>query len=444
MRFTNRHYKMKIHKSVFLIFFIRFSFFTSFAQILPTPIGTKSAPENSEVSIRLVKRFQNNNSFPVNIEDIHDTTINSPKSVNILESRNKFYIHSLEGCLTSVYNLSDLKLIKTIHHQFTVDNQFLFHENTYFDYKFITKKNEVNIFKGKPVESCFSHNGKYLWVTYYRRSYDEKAVDPSAVCIIDTEADTIVRVMPTAPLPKMISCSPDNQTIAVTHWGDNSVGLIDISSESPDSFFYKKDIVIDYRMPLNFSLDKTVNRDQNCGHCLRGTVFTPDSKYILIGKMGSNSIAVVDAVEKKYIGSVSGMKKNMRHLLISNDDIYISINSSGFVQKAPLNDFVTYFSGKSVKKTYQDWKNVYVGKGARTIVVNPTGEFLFAAVNNMSKIAIVRTKDMKLIAECKADSYPVGMDISDDGSHLIVTAQGKSDGGGNSVTIYKVNYQSIN
>ena len=134
----------------------------------------------------------------------------------------------------------------------------------------------------------------------------------------------------------------------------------------------------------------------------------------------------------------------MRHLLISNDDIYISINSSGFVQKAPLNDFVTYFSDKSVKKPYQDWKNVFVGKGARTIVVDPTGEFLFAAVNNMSKIAIVRTKDMKLIAECKADSYPVGMDISDDGSYLIVTAQGKSDGGGNSVTIYKVNYQSIN
>ena len=413
---------------------------SAFSQIQRTPIGTSSLPANADVSISLERRFQQNNINPLNVADVYDTTINSPKSANILDAKNKFYVHSLEGCMTSVYSLIDFKPLKVIQHKFSKQDQSLFHETTYFDYQFKTRDKDYNFFSGKPVESCFSHDGRYLWVTYYRRSYDEKAMDPSAVCIIDTETDEIVRVMPTAPLPKMISCSPDNQTIAITHWGDNSVGLIDISGSTADKFFYKKDIVIDYRMNLNFSAKDTIDRDQNCGLCLRGTVFTPDSKYILVGKMGSNSVGVVDVVNKKYLGSVSGMKTNMRHLVISNSNLYISINSSGFVQKAPLNDFLTHFNSKLKNQPYKKWQSVFVGKGARTIVVSPNGEYLFAAVNNMSKIAIVRTRDMKLIAECKADSYPVGMDISGDGQWLIVTAQGKSGGGGNSVMVYKVKY----
>lgn len=413
---------------------------SAFSQIQRTSIGTSSLPANADVSISLERRFQQNNINPLNLADVYDTTINSPKSANILDAKNKFYVHSLEGCMTSVYSLIDFKPLKVIQHKFNKQDQSLFHETTYFDYQFKTRDKDYNFFSGKPVESCFSHDGRYLWVTYYRRSYDEKAMDPSAVCIIDTETDEIVRVMPTAPLPKMISCSPDNQTIAITHWGDNSVGLIDISGSTADKFFYKKDIVIDYRMNLNFSAKDTIDRDQNCGLCLRGTVFTPDSKYILVGKMGSNSVGVVDVVNKKYLGSVSGMKTNMRHLVISNSNLYISINSSGFVQKAPLNDFLTHFNSKLKNQPYKKWQSVFVGKGARTIVVSPNGEYLFAAVNNMSKIAIVRTRDMKLIAECKADSYPVGMDISGDGQWLIVTAQGKSGGGGNSVMVYKVKY----
>jgi hypothetical protein len=47
---------------------------------------------------------------------------------------------------------------------------------------------------------------------------------------------------------------------------------------------------------------------------------------------------------------------------------------------------------------------------------------------------------MKVIAQCPADSYPVGMDISSDGRTLIVTSQGRNEGGGNSVMIFRVEY----
>lgn len=43
---------------------------------------------------------------------------------------------------------------------------------------------------------------------------------------------------------------------------------------------------------------------------------------------------------------------------------------------------------------------------------------------------------MLVLTTIKADSYPVGMDISPDDKELIVTSQGKSGGGGNSVMIF--------
>ncbi len=413
------------------------------ANNLSVPIGTSSISADSEVTIQLVKRYQHYNAHPKDPADYYDQSINSPKSVHILDTKKKFYVNSLEGSTTSVYSLENFKLMKVITHDFNAANQNLFAQHSNLNFSFKTKTNQLNYFTGKPVESCFSHNGKYLWIPYYRRSYDHNAVDPSAVCIIDTDTDSIVRVMTIASLPKMIACSPDNNTIAVTHWGDNTVTLIDISSGKPEKFTYLDNIVIDHRLSLNYAANAKIDRDHNCGNCLRGTVFTPDSKYIFVGKMGGNGIAVLDVVNRKYIGTVTGMKTNMRHLVIKNSELYISINKTGFVQKTALKDFIDHFSAKSKEEPYTKWESAYVGLGARTITLDRTGKYLIAAVNNESKVVVVRTSDMKVIAECCADSYPVGMDISADGQWLIVTAQGKGGGkgGGNSVMVYKVNYK---
>lgn len=411
------------------------------AQVQRVPIATSSTPKESEVTLVLKKRFQHYNETPSNKDDVFDRNIHSPKSVNILDAQNKFYVHSLEGRVTTVYSLDSFLLKKVIQHAFNKSNQTLFKDTYYFDYKFKDKNKTPNIFEGKPVESCFSHNGKYLWVTYYRRTYDPNASEPSALCIIDTEKDSIVRVMPTAPLPKMIVCSPDNKVIAVTHWGDNTVGLIDISSDSVQNFKPICNLTIDYKLAMSFSSDKQVDRDAECGHCLRGTVFTPDGKYVLIGKMGDSGVAVVDVEKNLYLGTVYGMRDNLRHLVIHGDYLYLSINKHGYVQKAEWRKLIQHFLEKGKTEPYKDWTSVYVGAGARTISLRKDGKYLFAAVNNESKIVAIRTSDMKIVAECKADSYPVGMDISDDGHWLMVTAQGKGDGGGNSVMIYEITYK---
>jgi len=409
-------------------------------------LGIKSAPVVAAVSMELYARFQHKVATTKNANDKFDVSINSPKSVNYLPEKGKFYVQSLEGNETVVYDLKSLQKLKVIKHDFNASNQHLFKdgESTCFDYQFQFRSGSFNTFKGKPVESCFSHNGRFLWVTYYRRSYDPNAINPSAVAIIDTNTDEIVRVMPSGVLPKMIAASPDNRFVAVTHWGDNTIGIIDIQGEDPFQFKYVKHLIVEHRLELSFGVNEKIDRDANCGYCLRGTVFTPDSKYLFVGRMGGGGIALFD-VDKdfEYMGVTFTQYHNIRHLVISGDDLLVSTNSNGYIQKIPWRKFVEHRleNGGKVSTLSEGWQNCYVGPGVRTISVSNGGKYIFACVNETSKIVAVETSTMKVVSEIPADSFPVGMEITDTNDYLLVTAQGKSNaGGGHSVTIYKVTF----
>lgn len=407
---------------------------------------TSKEPSESLIfkELRLARVIQNKVMKPKDSLSVFEPAINSPKSVIYSKDGSKFYINSLEGGVTAVFDTKSFRKLKEIRHEFNAENNALFknNENTVFDYKFKQVRKEYNYFSGKPVESCLSHNGKYLWVTYYRRNYDVKAESPSAVAIIDTELDQIVRVMPSGPLPKMIACSNDNKYIAVTHWGDNTVGLIDISASDPVDFKYVSHIVVDNRLSLNFS--KTDNRDSKCGNCLRGTTFTPDNKNILIAKMGGNGIAIIDVNAQKYVGTITGSYQNLRHLVINNNQIFLSSNKFGYVQKAKLNDILTSGPNEQKQIEYKNWQSVNVGTGARTIDVTKDGKTIFACVNNESKVAVIDAESMKVISELRVASFPVGMSLSPDDKQLIITSQGKSGvlNSGNTVTVFDVVYRN--
>lgn len=408
-------------------------------------IGVTSTPAQAPVSLELVARFQHRVANTKHPKDKYDRDINSPKSVNYLPEKKKFYVQSLEGFETVVYSLETFEKLKVIRHTFNAENQYLFKDGEYtaFDYQYRYRKSDFNMFSGKPVESCFSHNGKYLWVTYYRRSYDANAENPSALAIIDTDTDEIVRVMPTGILPKMIAASPDSRYVAVTHWGDNTLGIIDTQGNDPMQFNYVNHAIVDKRLEVKFEPGVKVDRDSNCGYCLRGTVFTPDSKYLLVGRMGGDGgIAVFDLEnDYQYLGVTYSPYYNIRHLIITGDDLIVSSNSLGQIQKTNWKEFIENRLANAGKNTRDNsaWESTYVGGGARTIVASSTGKYIFACVNNQSKIVVVNSQTMKRVAEIPADSFPVGMEITDDDEYLMVTAQGKSQkGGGHSLMVYKI------
>lgn len=70
---------------------------------------------------------------------------------------------------------------------------------------------------------------------------------------------------------------------------------MDISSDRPEDWHYISNYVIGSKLSLDYSRTEPVNRDNGSGHCLRGTLFTPDNRYLLVGCMGgAGGIAVID------------------------------------------------------------------------------------------------------------------------------------------------------
>ena len=405
------------------------------------PMGTSTSKNGLEMA--LIARFQNYDHRRNAGADHHDDDVYSPKSARFLSNGTKVYVNSLEGYKTVVYDPKTLQKIRSIEHYFGPETESIFgDENTVFGYKYNRRSpsGNPNHFKGKPVESALSHGERYLWVPYYRRDFDKGATSPSAVSVIDTQTDKIVRVLPTGPIPKYVAISPDNKWAAIAHWGDNTLGVIDISSGDPAKFHYLEKRLVVERILSQAGLSGT-NRDSSCGYCLRGTIFTPDSKTLLVSRMGGGGVAAFDVATWKYLGTIKGEKPTPRHLVISKDGqwLYMSSNKSGYVSKAPLQEVVNALRGSNGERVeYAGWQTVYVGIGARTIELSDDGTLLLAAVNNSAELVAVDPVTMKVLNRIRTDSYAVGLALSPDGSQAWTTSQGRGGQGGNSVCVYEI------
>lgn len=381
--------------------------------------------------------------------DIRDADINSPKSVRFSGDGKKIYINSLEGSKTVVYTWPDLRKLQTISHVFNASHAALFqNETTVFDYPYYRQSpgGHPNIFAGKPVESELSHEGRYLWIPYYRRSFDSSGQSPGAVAIVDTLDDKIVRVMPTGPIPKYVVASPDGRHVAIIHWGDNTIGLIDTSSGDPRSFKYTSHLIVENKMS---QADKGgTDRDRTCGFCLRGSVFSADSQYLLVARMGQGGVAGFHIPTQKYLGTVMNVKSTPRHLVLSRDgrSLIASSNVSGYVSKVSMDSLVRALeSAQGRKIAGPTWQATMVGVGARTVDITHDGQFLFVAVNNTSELVAVHTESLLVVSRVKVDPFAVGLAIAPDDRTVVLTSQGRSGrGGGNAVNFIRVNIRGGN
>lgn len=398
-------------------------------------VGDRSSSGSDSLRLEVIGRRQ---GFSGSDKSTYDKSIFSPKSA--LFSGTKLYVNSLEGCLTAVYSVPSLRRLSLIEYDFPSGSgaKWAKPSGHYLFSHYSDGKNRK--FRGKPVEGAFSHDGRYLWVTFYRRSFDINAQDPSAVAVIDTRTDSIVRMFETGPLPKMIAVSPDSKRVAVTHWGDNTIGLIDISSRDMKKWRHLPPIEIGQKLQLDFPLDKSVNRDANSGNLLRGTVFTPDGKWLLVSGM-HGPLQVIDVEKGKPVGQANDVY-GLRHLAINNGFVYGSHNLNGIICRFPLDALIE----DAIKAESEGRKSIKagkvetckVGKGARTLVVSPDGRYVFVACNTESALYVVDTRTMKVVDTLTIDSYPVGLAISPDGTLLAVTSQGREGNGGNALNLVKV------
>lgn len=369
-----------------------------------------------------------------------DTDIFSPKSVNFHPDGKRCYVNSLEGCRTVVYTVPELEKVAVIEHRFPSSTGNLWAPSSDY-YSFTHYPGAASRpFQGKPVEGAFSHSGRYFWVPYYRRSFDINAQDPSAVAVIDTKGDSIVRMFETGPLPKMVAYSADAGLIAITHWGDNTVGLIDVRSATPNAWHHIPPLIAGKKQVLDFPLDKSIDRDAKSGLKLRGTVFTPGGRYLLVSAMGG-PMQVFDILRHEYVGHINSAY-GVRHLIIKDDILYGSQNIAATVLSLPLDSLIPGIN-KAIEtgnKTIavNGWKKCKVGGGARTLDASPDGKLLFVACNSASEVCAVDAESMTVVDRIKVDSYPVGLDVSEDGGLMAVTSQGRKGFGGNALNLFRI------
>jgi DNA-binding beta-propeller fold protein YncE len=277
-------------------------------------------------------------------------------------------------------------------------------------------------------------------VPYYRRDWDRYGQSPSAIAIIDTRTDEIVRVMQTGPVPKFVVASPDGHYVAVMNWGDNTIGLIDTSSRDPRQYRYVAHMVVEKQLSQD-GLEGT-DRDSTCGFCLRGSLFTPDSQYLIVSRMGKGGIAGFHIPTRTYLGSIMNIASTPRHMVLSPDSqtIYVSSNYAGVVSKAPLVEVVKALaSAKGKRINGPKWQSVSVGQGARTLDISPRGRFLFVAVNNSAELVTLDSQTLQVLSRINVDPFSVGLAVAPDMSAVIVTSQGRAgQGGGNAVNIIRV------
>lgn len=405
-------------------------------------VGDRMVSADSGIVITCAARLRN-----PGYGENRDIDINSPKSVTFSRDGRKMYVNSLEGCATVVYESATLKKIKVIQHRFSQKDSLLWlPASGFYDFTHYTG-GESRPFRGKPVESALTPDGRYLFVSYYRRTFDINAQDPSAIAIIDTRTDSIVAMTESGPLPKMVTVSNDGNMLAITHWGDNTVGLMDISSEDIHDWHHLPPVVVGRKLKLDYSLDTPVNRDASSGFLLRGTLFLPGDSLLLVSGM-AGPVSVIDLKRHLWAGTIPSLQ-SVRHISRHGDMLYMSRNVAGDILRVSVDSIVRSFLVAEGGNRF-DVKGVescHVGDGARTLKISPDGKYAFVACNLDCRLYVVRTSDMSVVGSISADAFPVGLDISPDGRMVVTTSQGRKNNrysehpvGGNAVNVFSVDY----
>ena len=99
-----------------LLFLLSLCATTAWSQdVVHSRIGQTDQSADGSVRLTLLHKFQ---SFSTADHQTYDADIHSPKSVNIHPSGEKFYVNSLEGFCTVVYEMGTWKKLKVVHQPF--------------------------------------------------------------------------------------------------------------------------------------------------------------------------------------------------------------------------------------------------------------------------------------------------------------------------------------
>ena len=240
-----------------------------------------------------------------------------------------------------------------------------------------------SVVRGSPVETAFSPDAKYAYVSnyvMYGTGWDPSAIDTcqgkdhdqSFVYRVNTTAFKIDRVIKVGAVPKYLAVSPDNKYVVVSNFCSLDVSIIDVST------------------------NKAVQRI-DVGLHPRGIAITNDSAIAYVTVMGGGNIIAIN-LRDFTTRIITSAGYTPRHLVLSPDNsvLYITNNKAGQVRAInPLTDTLI--------------KSVATGSEPRTMVMSDDGFSLYVVNYESDTMVKVRTSDMQVIQTVKTGHHPVGI-----------------------------------
>jgi DNA-binding beta-propeller fold protein YncE len=319
----------------------------------------------------------------------------APKSVELSPDSNYAAIMNLEGCNIWIVDADSFYIRQKVEFDQT--------KATGWDYDL---QKPIPSFAEKPVECDFSEHGKYLWVSFHNGScvvrYNPYSphTDSSVVCFKTKGQLATVKhpkggdnsrvempLVPVGSTPKVIKVTPNGKLALVANWHSSSISIV-----TADSLKKIKDIKVGngYYIP-------------------RGIAVSSNSKTAYICNMRGGTISVIDLDSLKQIKELH-ITPNPRHIVLSKNDslLYVSENTGG---KA-----IEYSIYK--KKVT---RSISLGSQVRTICLTPDEKYMFAAVHESNRIAVIDMKTFKEVSSIDIFK-PMGVSVSPDGKHLWATS----------------------
>ncbi len=310
------------------------------------------------------------------------------KSVLISPDRKNVYALNLEDMSVYEFDRKTKKLERILRFKKT--------PGTGYNY---TEKKWIHSYQEKPVEGCFTHQGRYLWISLHNAggivAWDLKDSLTSIkdfphkkVFIKDLKTEISssgdLPFFKTGKTPKIIAKSRDEKYLFVSNWHSSTVSVIDISANKP--IYWKK------------------IKDIPTGRLPRGLAISEDNKLLYIAQMGSALIKIIEIGTWKEKGVIH-TAINPRHLFIDGHYLYVSINIDGEVMKIDLN----------TKKILKISK---AGHLARTLALSPSRKYLFVVCYKDNILDVFKTADLTRVFRLKTGIHPVGVAVYQNGDSI--------------------------
>lgn len=315
------------------------------------------------------------------------------KSVLFNSTGTKLYAMNLEGM--SVYEFDQAS------RQLTREFKFTPTRGTGWDYN---KSRPIASFQEKPVEACFSHDDKILWVSLHNAdgivpiwvndfaknnavtSPEQKTKQVTVVYPGTAKRDSFrVPLIETGKTPKVISRTADSKFLLVSNWHSRNTSVLEMNDQALP---YGKVIST---IPVS-AIPRGIAVDDKNG-----------KSYIAI--MGGASLNVVNNTTWQS-ESIMNVWSSPRHIVMdTSGHLFVSYNSLGTIACIDVASGKQLFSARTHSQP-------------RTIVLSKNHKFIFVTCYTSDYVDVykINSDNFEKVASLPCGGHPVGADIyeSDD------------------------------